>query len=67
MEDELLSLAQAAVESCAADQAEAVVHAVTNAVTRFANNVIHQNTLERSRTIGVRAVMGKATQRPPGG
>jgi len=59
MAHELLRLAHDAVESCAADQAEAVGFHGMTAVARFANNTIHQNMVERSRTLTVRAVMGK--------
>lgn len=58
-ERELLDLALTAVEACAADQAEAFVLEGRRATTRFANNQIHQNTAERSRSLSVRAVMGK--------
>lgn len=58
-ERELLELAKTAVEACDADQAEAFAHETEQATTRFANNQIHQNMAERSRSISVRAVLGK--------
>lgn len=56
---EMTDIAAAAVDACPADQAEAVVVAGTEAVTRFANNAIHQNTAEERRRVTVRAVKGK--------
>ncbi len=58
-EQEVLEIAQAAVEACPADQAEAFVWSVYNHVTRFAENRIHQNTAEHHCSIVVRAVQGK--------
>ncbi|MGD9518721.1 MAG: TldD/PmbA family protein [Armatimonadota bacterium] len=59
MEQELLELAQTIVSECQADQAEAVVQDGTEAVSRFANNVLHQNMQEWSRRIDVRVLLGK--------
>ena len=42
-----------------ADQTEAVFWSNDSALTRFANNVIHQNVAERQASITVRAVSGK--------
>jgi predicted Zn-dependent protease len=42
-----------------ADQTEAIFWARDSALTRFANNYIHQNVAEREATITVRAVLGK--------
>ena len=58
-EEEILNLAQAAVEACPADQAEAVVWSNYSHVTRFAQNRIHQNTAETHCSLSVRAVIGK--------
>jgi len=59
MEQELLRLVEIAVESCGADQVEAVGTAGPEAVTRFANNTIHQMMAERDQGLTVRAVVGK--------
>ena len=42
-----------------ADQAEVLVYGGTSALTRFANNYIHQNVQESSLSVRVRAVLGK--------
>ena len=55
----LLDIATAAVEACPADQTEAVCVESVQAVTRFANNVIHQNMADRGRELTVRAVVGR--------
>lgn len=52
-------LARQVVALTPADQAEALVIAETSALTRFANNRIHQNVAERNALISVRAVLGK--------
>ena len=44
-----------------ADQAEVLVYGGTSALTRFANNYIHQNVQESSVNVRVRAVLGKKT------
>ncbi|MBC7288700.1 MAG: TldD/PmbA family protein [Armatimonadetes bacterium] len=56
---DIVGLAQAAVEACPADQAEAFVYEARSAVTRFAENTIHQNTSEYHRSLTVRAVVGR--------
>jgi PmbA protein len=42
-----------------ADQTEAVFWGDTSALTRFANNYIHQNVAETNTTVSVRVVVGK--------
>jgi PmbA protein len=42
---------------------EVMVAARGEALTRFANNAIHQNVAEQTRTLSVRVVVGKATAR----
>lgn len=42
-----------------ADQTEVLVTAADHALTRFANNAIHQNVSVRGRTLQVRAVLGR--------
>jgi PmbA protein len=56
--DEALSLAERCVANTPADAAEALVHAHSSALTRFANNHIHQNVAEEDATVSVRAVLG---------
>lgn len=46
-----------------ADETEVDVSAVTSALTRFANNTIHQNVAEQGITISVRAVVDGRTAR----
>jgi len=57
--EELLDVADRVLAACKADQAEAVVVAKRSALTRFANNVIHQNVAETNLSVSVRAVVGK--------
>ena len=42
-----------------ADQTEVVVWGTDSALTRFANNYIHQNVLETNATVSARVVLGK--------
>src|SRR5947208_13572732 len=42
-----------------ADQAEVAVYSGVSALTRFANNYIHQNVEETDTSVTVRAVIGK--------
>lgn len=44
-----------------ADQAEVLIYGGTSALTRFANNYIHQNVQETDVNVRVRAVLGKKT------
>ncbi len=44
-----------------ADQAEVLIYGGTSALTRFANNYIHQNVQETDLSVRVRAVLGKKT------
>ena len=46
-----------------ADETEVQIDAVTDALTRFANNTIHQNVAEQSLTVSVRAVLDGRTAR----
>lgn len=59
---EARALAREAVEIASgsgADQAEAVVLAEDNAITRFANNRINQNVAEENVQVSIRSVVGK--------
>ncbi|TDB37729.1 MAG: TldD/PmbA family protein [Actinobacteria bacterium] len=60
-EDQVRALAARAVALTHADEAEAVVMANDAALTRFANNRIHQNVAEENTTVSVRAVLGTRT------
>jgi len=46
-----------------ADEVEVLISGTDNALTRFANNVIHQNVAEENLLISVRAVFGGRTAR----
>ncbi|GAB4277206.1 MAG: TldD/PmbA family protein [Coriobacteriia bacterium] len=56
---EARELAKRAVAMTDADQAEAVVIAEESALTRFANNHVHQNVSETDARISIRAVVGR--------
>ena len=56
--DEARILAQRAVELTSADEAEVLVVDESTALTRFANNHIHQNVAEEDALVSVRAVLG---------
>ncbi|MCE5190229.1 MAG: TldD/PmbA family protein [Actinomycetia bacterium] len=60
-EDQARELAARAVALTPADEAEALVMANDVALTRFANNRIHQNVAEEDTTVSVRAVLGTRT------
>ena len=57
--EEARALARRAVELTEADEAEAVVISEASALTRFANNRIHQNVAEEDTHVSVRAVLGR--------
>jgi len=52
-------IAEQALALSKADQTEVIVWAVDSALTRFANNTIHQNVAEENASVTVRAVVGK--------
>lgn len=60
---ELRRIAEKIVKLSEADETEVDVSAVTSALTRFANNTIHQNVAEQGITISVRAVVDGRTAR----
>jgi predicted Zn-dependent protease len=60
-EHELQRMAREVLGAVDADQAEVLVYGGTSALTRFANNYIHQNVQESSVNVRVRAVLGKKT------
>ena len=57
--EQALAICEQALEACGAD--EAMVHLSTghSALTRFANNHIHQNVSEEGARLSVRAIIGK--------
>jgi predicted Zn-dependent protease len=57
-ERELQRLAREVLNAVDADQAEVVVNSGTSALTRFANNYVHQNVQETDLSVSVRAVIG---------
>ncbi|HEU0075331.1 MAG TPA: TldD/PmbA family protein [Dehalococcoidia bacterium] len=60
-EQELQRMAREVLNAVDADQAEVLIYGGTSALTRFANNYIHQNVQETDLTVRVRAVLGKKT------
>lgn len=48
---------------CTADELEAFIYSGRSALTRFANNTIHQNVAEQSVAVSVRTVFGGRTAR----
>lgn len=57
--DTILTIAEQVLAASGADQTEVAVSAYDAALTRFANNVIHQNVQESNARVKVRAVVGK--------
>ena len=60
---ELQRIAERVLALSQADETEVEIDATTDALTRFANNTIHQNVAERIRSISVRAVVDGRTAR----
>ncbi|MGH9700933.1 MAG: TldD/PmbA family protein [Candidatus Acidiferrales bacterium] len=60
---ELKNLAARVLKLSAADETEVEISFATDALTRFANNVIHQNVAEQTLAISVRAVIDGRTAR----
>jgi PmbA protein len=60
-ERELQRMAREVLTAVDADQAEVFIYGGTSALTRFANNYIHQNVQETSVSVRVRAAIGKKT------
>ncbi len=57
--DSILTIAKDALAASAAEQTEVVVTASDYGLTRFANNVIHQNVAQSNVKLSLRAVNGK--------
>jgi PmbA protein len=60
---ELTRIAEGVLALSDADETEVEIDATTDALTRFANNTIHQNVAEQIRSISVRAVVDGRTAR----
>jgi len=56
----IFDVAQRAARSGGVEHIELLLDAHATALTRFANNTIHQNVAERDRMVSVRALMGSA-------
>lgn len=63
MADELFEQVLAAARSHGVTEVEAIVTESDAALTRFANNAIHQNVAEHTRHLSVRAVIDRRTAR----
>jgi predicted Zn-dependent protease len=63
MAAELQGIAERVLKLSEADATEVEIGATTDALTRFANNTIHQNVAERTLAISVRAVVDGRTAR----
>src|ERR1051326_6483548 len=60
---EIFDAAASAAQQLGVRDLEAMIGAGTHALTRFANNTIHQNVAERSGYLSVRALVDKRTAR----
>ena len=60
---ELKDIAERIMKFSEADETEVEIEVTTDALTRFANNIIHQNVAEQVLHISVRAVMDGRTAR----
>ncbi len=60
---ELRRIAERVFKFSDADETEVEIDAVTDALTRFANNTIHQNVAEQSLNVSVRTVLDGRTAR----
>src|SRR6202043_2167814 len=60
---ELERTAERILKASEADETEVEIHAASDALTRFANNTIHQNVTEQVLGISVRAVVDGRTAR----
>jgi predicted Zn-dependent protease len=63
MADEIFEQALAAARARGVTEIEAIVSGGDNALTRFANNTIHQNVAEHTRHLSVRAIVDGRTAR----
>ena len=58
-EKEARKLCEAVLERCTGAQAEVLLTVTDSALTRFANNIIHQNVAERDVELTLRYMLGK--------
>ena len=61
--EEIFTAAAAAARALGVRDVEVIIGAGANALTRFANNTIHQNVAERSGYLSVRALVDGRTAR----
>jgi PmbA protein len=59
----LISTVLALATKCGADETEVHVEEVADALTRFANNAIHQNVAEHGLTVSIRTILDGRTAR----
>ena len=59
----LEQIASRVIKFSAADETEVEIGSTTDALTRFANNTIHQNVAEQNLSISIRAVVDGRTAR----
>ena len=62
-EAEMRRIAERIFKLSEADETEVAIEAVADAVTRFANNAVHQNMAEQSHIVSVRTVFDGRTAR----
>ena len=62
-DSEMRRIAERVVKLSDADETEVHIDVISDALTRFANNAIHQNVAEQTLTISVRAVLDGRTAR----
>jgi len=56
--DRARDLFEQVLRASPADETEMTVHATVSELTRFANNIIHQNVADQSQSISIRTVIG---------
>lgn len=56
---DMIDMSAKAVKASRADETDICINAMDSALTRFANNQIHQNNFERNAQVTVRAAVGK--------
>src|SRR5271169_2795136 len=62
-QDQAGNIFQKIKESSSADEVEALLYGGKSALTRFANNTIHQNVAEENYVVSVRTAFGQRTAR----
>src|SRR5438067_3049655 len=61
--EQILTIVTALARSKGVSDVEVMIGAAANALTRFANNTIHQNVAERGNHVSVRALIDSRTAR----